>query len=284
MRLPLVLRITPLLALTCGSPDVPSAVPAAPGPTIADPAPPGEPCCHFTEAFGPSGINGIADRATCDERGGSWFAAGDCAIVCCPVPPLAPCDADPEFDAKTTYCVDHFEKTTLHDCQEIGGHEIVSDSLCAATGNPSKLASDERLPATPTCCVQNDGIVAAADLKSCRALGFGAVWTRDNICPNARDVNEEAPMSDNGFPIPPSARRNDALGGATSLAPGRNFMIHVYDTDSSLQSVAAFYDEHLPHARRDSRDDQHIYTDATGSVTLTRTERGTRISLQIGPR
>ena len=64
-------------------------------------------------------------------------------------------------------------------------------------------------------------------------------------------MNKKIPASadwEQGFPIPRGARRNDALGGATSVRPGRNYTLKVYDVDSGMEAMTAFYERHLPFA------------------------------------
>lgn len=87
-----------------------------------------------------------------------------------------------------------------------------------------------------------------------------------------------------GFPIPEGARRNQSLGGATSLAPGKNYTVLVYDTEAGIESTAAFYEHHLPDAKRLSEGREVRFSAAGGSVKLAPWAKGTRITLAIGPR
>lgn len=52
-----------------------------------------------------------------------------------------------------------------------------------------------------------------------------------------------------GFPIPRAALRNNSLGGATTLAPGRNYTLRVYDVNADMRAIIAFYKHHLPEGR-----------------------------------
>lgn len=87
-----------------------------------------------------------------------------------------------------------------------------------------------------------------------------------------------------GFPIPRRARRNRSLGGATTLQPGQNYVIQVYDVDASLEATIAFYGRHLPDARRSAAGEGVKLSKAGGHVTLARSAQGTRITLALGPR
>jgi hypothetical protein len=89
---------------------------------------------------------------------------------------------------------------------------------------------------------------------------------------------------ENEFPIPAGARSNESLGGATSLAPGRNFTIKVYDTEAAIEAMIAFYDYHLPAAKRERGVQEARFSGAGGHVKLSRRGKGTRITLTIGPR
>ena len=86
-----------------------------------------------------------------------------------------------------------------------------------------------------------------------------------------------------GFPIPKGARRNEELGGATSLAPGRNYTIKVYDIDFDTGTITAFYERHLPEAKRASERQEVTFSTPRGSVKLARLPKGTRITLAVGP-
>ena len=87
-----------------------------------------------------------------------------------------------------------------------------------------------------------------------------------------------------GFPIPAGARRNEALGGATSIAPGRNYSVRVYDIDSGIETMIDFYGHHLPAAKRTSEGRETRFSTPEGHVKITRLDKGTRITFVIGPR
>ena len=95
----------------------------------------------------------------------------------------------------------------------------------------------------------------------------------------------EAPLArEQGFPIPAGARKNTALGGATTLAPGKNYTLVVYDVDSAIDLVSAFYGKHLPDAARTEEGNELRFSTRGGTIKLARLDSGTRITLVIGPR
>jgi hypothetical protein len=95
----------------------------------------------------------------------------------------------------------------------------------------------------------------------------------------------DAPIArEQGFPIPAGARRNASLGGATTLAPGKNYTLVVYDTESTVDTVSAFYGKHLPEAARTEEGNEVRFSTRRGTVKLARLDSGTRITLVIGPR
>ena len=95
----------------------------------------------------------------------------------------------------------------------------------------------------------------------------------------------DAPLArEQGFPIPAGARKNTALGGATTLAPGKNYTLVVYDVDSAIDTVNAFYGKQLPEAVRTEEGNEVRFSTRGGTVKLARLDSGTRITLVIGPR
>jgi hypothetical protein len=95
----------------------------------------------------------------------------------------------------------------------------------------------------------------------------------------------DAPLArEQGFPIPVGARKNTALGGATTLAPGKNYTLVVYDTDSAVDTVSDFYGKHLPDAARTEEGNEVRFSTRGGTIKLARLDNGTRITLVIGPR
>jgi hypothetical protein len=93
---------------------------------------------------------------------------------------------------------------------------------------------------------------------------------------------------DRSLPVPKGAVRNDSLGGATTLGPGRNRVVKVFDVASGIEVMTAFYERHLPGATREASgqggDHTIRFKMSGGSVTLSpRADRGTRITLLIGP-
>ena len=95
---------------------------------------------------------------------------------------------------------------------------------------------------------------------------------------------EDRIVSDQGFPVPASARKNSALGGATSVAPGKNYTLTVYDIDAGIETLTAFYESHLRGAKRVSEPQEVRFTTQGGTVRLARLDKGTRITLVVGPR
>jgi len=119
----------------------------------------------------------------------------------------------------------------------------------------------------------------------------GPVWVlrgcRYDVRYESKTMNKTIPELfdwQHGFPIAKGARRNDALGGATSVAPGRNYTLIVYDIDSSQEAMTAFYGHHLPEAKRATEGKEVRFSTPGGTVRLARSGKGTRITLVIGPR
>ena len=94
----------------------------------------------------------------------------------------------------------------------------------------------------------------------------------------------EGPAQDHGLPVPAGATKNASLGGATSLAPGKNYTLIVYDIDSPLEAVAAFYSSHLPGAGRTTAGEEIQFSVRVGTIKLVRLDSRTRITLVVGPR
>jgi hypothetical protein len=95
----------------------------------------------------------------------------------------------------------------------------------------------------------------------------------------------DAPVArEQGFPIPAGARKNTSLGGSTTLAPGKNYTLVVYDIESAVDTVSAFYGKHLPEAARTEEGSEVRFSTRRGTVKLARLDKGTRITLVIGPR
>ncbi len=95
----------------------------------------------------------------------------------------------------------------------------------------------------------------------------------------------ELPASnEQGFPIPAAAKKNPSLGGATTLAAGKNYTLTVYDIDADIESVTAFYESHLRGAKRVSEAQEVRFTTQGGTVRVAPLDNGTRITLVVGPR
>jgi hypothetical protein len=120
-----------------------------------------------------------------------------------------------------------------------------------------------------------------------RAIGrqAGISGTGADTEPNGPAGSAISPPAawEDGFPLPAGARRNDLLGGATSVAPGKNYTLKVYDTDSGIKATIAFYEHHLPGAKRITEGQEVRFAGQGGYVKLARLDRGTRITLVIGP-
>lgn len=84
------------------------------------------------------------------------------------------------------------------------------------------------------------------------------------------------------LPIPPGSRRNEALGGATSLAPGKNYTTRVYETEDGIDSVTEFYQRRLG-ANGVREGDGMRFSSDRGTVRLVPLGKGTRITLIFGP-
>ena len=93
-----------------------------------------------------------------------------------------------------------------------------------------------------------------------------------------------AAAQDHSFPIPGGARKNAALGGATTLATGKNYTIVVYDLESPFATVSEFYVSRLPGAQRTIEAEEVRFQTSEGTIKLARLGAGTRITLTIGPR
>lgn len=93
-----------------------------------------------------------------------------------------------------------------------------------------------------------------------------------------------AAAQDHGFPIPEGAKKNASLGGATTLATGKNYTIVVYDLESPIANVSEFYASRLSGAQRTAEGEAVRFQTGEGSIKLARLGAGTRITLTLGPR
>lgn len=93
-----------------------------------------------------------------------------------------------------------------------------------------------------------------------------------------------AAAQDRSLPIPEGARKNASLGGATTLATGKNYTITVYDHDSPIAAVSEFYASQLPGARRTAEGEEVRFQTGEGTIKLASLGAGTRITVTIGPR
>jgi hypothetical protein len=100
----------------------------------------------------------------------------------------------------------------------------------------------------------------------------------------AQEAIPAAVAREHGFPVPRAARRNESLGGATSVAPGKNYTVIVYDVDSGIEAMTTFYAYHLPEAKRVAEGREVKFSTPAGHVRLARIGKSTRITLAIGPR
>ena len=89
-------------------------------------------------------------------------------------------------------------------------------------------------------------------------------------------------MAADDLPIPPGSRRNEALGGATSLASGKNYATRVYETEDGIDSVTEFYQRRL--GANAVREGEGVrFSSDRGTVRLMPLGKGTRITLIVGP-
>ena len=85
------------------------------------------------------------------------------------------------------------------------------------------------------------------------------------------------------LPLPAGSVKNASLGGATTLAPGKNYTRSVYETKESIDAVTEFYQRSLADAAPVRADDTVTFSAARGTIKLTRLATGTRITLIVGP-
>ena len=97
-------------------------------------------------------------------------------------------------------------------------------------------------------------------------------------------VAGSASAQDHGIPVPDGARKNSSLGGATTLATGKNYTIVVYELDSPPAVVSEFYASRLPDAQRTSEGEEVRFQAKEGTIRIVRLGAGTRITLTVGPR
>ena len=100
----------------------------------------------------------------------------------------------------------------------------------------------------------------------------------------ALSMTISAAAQDHGLPIPEGARKNASLGGATTLATGKNYTIVVYDFESPIATVNEFYASRLSGAQRTAEGEEVRFQTGEGTIKLARLGAGTRITLTIGPR
>ena len=93
-----------------------------------------------------------------------------------------------------------------------------------------------------------------------------------------------AAAQDHSPPIPDGARKNASLGGATTLATGKNHTVTVYDHELPIGSVDQFYLARLPGARRTAEGEEVRFQTSEGTIKLAPLGAGTRITVTIGPR
>ena len=111
-----------------------------------------------------------------------------------------------------------------------------------------------------------------------------AYWQQHGTTQTVSRALPQPSRWEQGFPIPPEAHSNASRGGATSLSPGHNYTLHVYEVDASLEVMAAFYTRYLPKATRSSIGAEWRFSTPGGYVQLMRSGQGTRITLVLGPR
>ncbi len=95
-------------------------------------------------------------------------------------------------------------------------------------------------------------------------------------------INEVAEWR-SGFPVPQGARKDARRGGATSLAPGKNQVLEVYEVDAGIDVIARFFARHLPDAERQSNGEAVKFSRTGGSVDLFPVGPRTRLEYRFGP-
>lgn len=86
-----------------------------------------------------------------------------------------------------------------------------------------------------------------------------------------------------GFPLPKGAHRDASRSGATSLAPGKNYIMEAYEVDADIDDVGDFFAGHLPEAARSSDGETLKFTKPGGTVNILPAGRRTRFTLRLGP-
>jgi hypothetical protein len=90
------------------------------------------------------------------------------------------------------------------------------------------------------------------------------------------------PVAAEELPLPAGSRKNDSLGGATTLAPGKNYVTRVYETEDGIDSVTEFYQRRL--GANAVREGEGVrFSSDRGTVRLMPLGKGTRITLIVGP-
>ena len=82
-------------------------------------------------------------------------------------------------------------------------------------------------------------------------------------------------------PLPEGAVHQAVLDRATSLAPGKNFSVRVYDVAAAPAEVVAFYAGRLRGAARETAGSTVAFASDGGRVTVEAHDTGTRITLIV---
>ena len=106
-------------------------------------------------------------------------------------------------------------------------------------------------------------------------------WKRHGTTQNVESARDPGDWEE-GFPLPKGALANGSLREATG--PARNYPAKIYEVAAGLELITAFYTRHLSNAERFSEADAVKYSTPAGSVRLTRSSIGTRITLVPSPR
>ena len=170
--------------------------------------------------------------------------------------------------------------------------EVYANDSALGIGLADRAA--KRCKDQPTCAFsvaaywqgKRDGAFQIDVVRVFGTIGADALSRADHveIEEKPRRAIDRPAAFEHGFPLPAGARKNESLGGATSVAPGKNYTLSVYDIDSPVEVVSAFYDAHLPDAVRAAEGQGVRWSNRAGTVRLARLDKGTRITIVVGPR
>lgn len=180
-----------------------------------------------------------------------------------------------------------YATSTVGDCCKDLLYRIITPRYASPYGGSFKVFSEQvlRVEDWPAWWVANERKSLAEIHHELEPL-VDAYWQHHGTTQTVTVMTGVYPPArgESGFPIPPGARQNMALGGATSVGAGRDYTVSVYDVDLDLEGVAVFYEEHLVGATRAARGEEVEFSTSSGFVRLARLPDGTRITLAVGSR